>query len=160
MTTTSKVKNIEAVISCDRFNSCSANICPLDAEWQKRKHLNSERICFYLLEAQKINAKAVFECGGREYLYSLMQQATPAIISRHYPIKYALEKSKKTGLRLGKKIGGSHESNDWITKLQALMMKFNYEDYRDIASLSLLELREIYLILSKIEERLYHGSKS
>ena len=106
MTNTSEAAKIKGAISCDRFNSCSANICPLDSEWQKRKHLNGERICFYLLEAQKINAKAVFECGGRGYIYSLMQEATPSIISRHYPIKYALDQSKKTGLRLGRKIGG------------------------------------------------------
>jgi hypothetical protein len=95
-----------ASISCDRFNRCSANICPLDPEWHKRKHLNGERICFYLLEAQKTNAKAVFECGGRGCLYALMQEATLAIINQHHAIKYALEKSKKTGSRLGKKIGG------------------------------------------------------
>ena len=70
-----------ASISCDRFNRCSANICPLDPEWHKRKHLNGERICFYLLEAQKTNAKAVFECGGRGCLYAVMQEATPAIYS-------------------------------------------------------------------------------
>ncbi len=93
-------------ISCDRFNRCSANICPLDPEWHKRKHLNGERICFYLLEAQKTNAKAVFECGGRGCLYAVMQEATPAIIYQYHAIKYALERSKKAGSRLGRKIGG------------------------------------------------------
>lgn len=106
----SNTSKINGTTSCDRFNTCSANICPLDPDWQQRKHLNSERVCLYLLEAQKINAKAVFESGGREYLYLLIEEVAPAIISRHYPIKYALQQAKKTGSRLGRKIGASHGS--------------------------------------------------
>jgi hypothetical protein len=110
MCTTSEIKNSKKTINCDRFNDCSANICPLDPDWQQRKHLNGERVCFYLIEAQKINAKAIFECSGRGYLYFLMLEATQAIINRHYPIKYALKKAKKTGSRLGRKVGVSHGS--------------------------------------------------
>ena len=110
MHTTSKTKKSKTEISCDRFDTCSANICPLDPDWQQRKHLNGERVCFYLIEAQKINAKAVFESSGRGYLYLLMVEATPAIIHRHYAIKYALNQAKKTGSRLGRKIGASHGS--------------------------------------------------
>lgn len=110
MASTSKNNKIKLSISCDRYNNCSANICPLDPDWQQRKHLNSERVCIYLLEAQKINAKAVFESGGREYLYLLIEEVAPAIISRHYPIKYALQQAKKTGSRLGRKIVASHGS--------------------------------------------------
>lgn len=110
MANTSKINKIKGAISCDRYNTCSANICPLDPDWQQRKHLNSERVCLYLLEAQKINAKAVFESGGREYLYLLIEEVAPAIIRRHYAIKYALNKAKKTGSRLGRKIGSNHGS--------------------------------------------------
>jgi hypothetical protein len=106
MTTASEAANIQSALSCDRFNRCSANICPLDPEWHKRKYLNGERICFYILEVQKTNAKAIFECGGRGCLYALMQEATPAIINQYRAIKYALERSKKAGSRLGRKIGG------------------------------------------------------
>lgn len=110
MHTTSKTKKSRTEISCDRFDKCSANICPLDPDWQQRKHLKGERVCFYLIETQKINAKAVFESGGRGYLYLLMAEATPAIVNRHYAIKYALKQAKKTGSRLGRKIGASHGS--------------------------------------------------
>lgn len=96
-------------INCDRFNTCSANVCPLDPEWHKRGHLNGERVCFYLIEAQKANAKAIFDTCGRGYLYSLMQELTPAISARHNTIKRALEVAKKTGSRMGKKIGVSYE---------------------------------------------------
>lgn len=97
------------IINCDRFNGCSANICPLDGDWQKRVHHNGERVCFYLIEAQKANAKAVFDTCGRGYLYTLMQEATQAIITRHYHIKITLERAKKTGSRMDRKIGVSHE---------------------------------------------------
>lgn len=96
-------------IDCDRFQTCSANICPLDSDWQKRKHLNGERVCFYLIEAQKANGKALFDTCGRGYLYMLMQEVTPAIVTRHYSIKNTLERAKNTGSRMGRKIGASHE---------------------------------------------------
>lgn len=96
-------------INCDRFDRCSANVCPLDPEWHKRKHLNGDRVCFYLIEAQKANAKAVFDTCGRGYLYSVMHELTPAISARHNTIKRTLELAKKTGSRMGKKIGVRHE---------------------------------------------------
>lgn len=108
---------LSTVINCDRFNSCSANICLLDQEWQKRVHQNGERVCFYLIEAQKANAKAVFDTCGREYLYPLMQEATQTIIARHYPIKHVLEQAKKSGLRLSRKIGLVMNGNDWLENL-------------------------------------------
>ena len=108
MNATSENTNNLVPISCDRFNRCSANICPLDLKWQERKHLNGERICFYLTEAQKINAKAIFECGGRGYVYSLIHEVTPAIISRHYVIQYALKQAKNSGSRISRKIGATH----------------------------------------------------
>jgi hypothetical protein len=92
-------------IDCDRFQTCSANICPLDAEWPKRKHLNGERVCFYLIEAQKTGAKAIFDKCGRAYLYQLIQDAIPNIVARHSIIKRALENAKKTGSRMDRKIG-------------------------------------------------------
>lgn len=92
-------------IDCDRFQSCSANICPMDIQWPIRKHLNGDRVCFYLIEAQKTNAKAIFDKCGRRHVYELMLAATPNIIARHYPIKRALEQAKKTGSRMDRIIG-------------------------------------------------------
>lgn len=97
------------IIDCDRFQTCSANICPLDVDRQKRKHLNGDRVCFYLVQAQKANAKALFDTCGRGHLYSVMQEATPAIIARHHTIKLVLERAKKTDSRMGKRVGVCHE---------------------------------------------------
>ncbi len=46
---------------CSKFDRCSAPICPLDPEWQKRTHVKGERICFYLLECVKSGAEARFQ---------------------------------------------------------------------------------------------------
>lgn len=96
---------------CDRFNTCSANICPLDDDWSKRKHLREGRICYYLIEAQKCGAKANFESGGRGELYELMEMATPSIISKFSSIRHALARAKKSGSRMHRVPGWvKHES--------------------------------------------------
>lgn len=86
--------------SCDRFNICSAMICPLDPEWRKRKHLKGERVCLYLTDAVKCGAEAIFRGAGRGKLYEVIQTHLPDIIAVHAPIKYAAQRAKKTGFRL------------------------------------------------------------
>lgn len=99
--------------NCDRYKTCSANICPLDQDWQKRKHLCNDRVCFYLIEAQKIDAKALFEHGGRGNIYSAMEGSTSAIINRHSSIKSTLERARLTGSRMARKIGGKSYGADY-----------------------------------------------
>jgi len=95
--------------SCDRFQICSASVCPLEPEWQKRKHLKGERICYYLLEAQKEGAKANFDGAGKGKLYEIIVSLTPAIIASNSTLKYAVEKAKLSGSRMIKKFGVNHE---------------------------------------------------
>jgi hypothetical protein len=94
--------------SCPKHHQCNAPLCPLETNWQKRKHLDGERVCFYLSEAQKTNAKPNFEGQGLGYLYEVMAMLTPTIIARHYIIKNALEKASKTNSRMARKIGVNH----------------------------------------------------
>lgn len=89
--------------TCDRFNTCSANMCPL-AE-RKMGHLAGERVCIYMIEAEKIDAEAVFRDSGRMQLYITIKEVAPQIASAHYAIKYALEQAKKTGSRMTRKVG-------------------------------------------------------
>lgn len=44
---------------CPKWHKCSAPICPLDAEWSLRKHIKSERVCFYLAEAAKVPLESI-----------------------------------------------------------------------------------------------------
>ena len=94
---------------CPKFQKCNAPICPIDPEWQKRKHISGDRVCFYLTEAQKPNAIAVFEVQGLGYLYEAMVIHTPEISQRHHTIKTALDKAKNTSSRMTRKIGERHE---------------------------------------------------
>ena len=87
-------------IQCDHFRRCSSNICPLDESWNKRKHLNGERVCFYLIQAHKVGAKAIFNDAGKGDLYKSMANVGVDIIARHYPIKHVVENGKKTALRM------------------------------------------------------------
>ncbi len=89
---------------CPKYQRCNANICPLDTEWPKRKHLAGESVCFYLLEAQKIDAEAIFSTTQRGYLYTAMVEATQAIKCRYGHIKTRLERASKTASRIAKPV--------------------------------------------------------
>ncbi len=94
---------------CPKFHFCNAPICPLDQEWQKRKHFNGDRVCFYLLETQKHGAKANFEGLGKGYLYDAIVRLTPDITNAYSPIKKALESAKLSSSRMTNKFGREHE---------------------------------------------------
>jgi hypothetical protein len=49
---------------CPRYNRCSANVCPLDADWRKRTHVRGDEICFFLTESVKDNATGNFASLG------------------------------------------------------------------------------------------------
>lgn len=38
---------------CSRFQSCSANVCPCDTQWEARKHLDDDRVCYWLIKAAR-----------------------------------------------------------------------------------------------------------
>ena len=94
---------------CPKFQQCSAPICPLDAEWQKRKHINGERVCFYLIETQKANAIANFGVRALGYLYQAIVRRTSDIADTHSTIKKAMDRAKKTSSRMARMLGERHE---------------------------------------------------
>ena len=61
---------------CPRFDTCIASVCPIWKPVYFQKHLNGERTCYYLLQAQKIDSEAVFKQSGLENLFEVMAQAT------------------------------------------------------------------------------------
>ena len=89
---------------CPKFQKCTAPICPIDPIWHKRKHISGDRVCFYLTEAQKPDAKAIFEVRSLGHLYELMVTHTPQISQRHHTINTALIKAKNTSSRIDRKI--------------------------------------------------------
>jgi hypothetical protein len=63
---------------CPKWNKCSAPICPLDDEWDRRRMLADEPVCFYLLEHAKEGSKARFEERGLRELYEVMIESSPS----------------------------------------------------------------------------------
>ena len=85
---------------CPRWDKCSAPICPLDQDWEKRKHLKGERVCLWLTESVKENAKAVFDGAGLSHILEEVQRIAPAIIASRHTIRIALERASKTGSKI------------------------------------------------------------
>ncbi len=90
---------------CPKYQQCSAPICPLDKEWQKRKHISGDRVCFYLTEVQKPRANAVFEVQGLGSLYEVMVRQASEISERYHIIKNALDKAKDSSSRMTRNVG-------------------------------------------------------
>jgi hypothetical protein len=86
--------------ACPRYERCSAPICPLDPDWQQRKHLENEQVCGLLLELAKVGGEATLQsCLPKE-----VTQAATTLAARihdaHGPVRRACEKASKSGSRL------------------------------------------------------------
>lgn len=86
--------------ACPKFDKCSANVCPLDPDWQLRTHGSGDTMCFYLLEAVKPGSDKRFElCSTRELRQQVLAPL-PDICSRWSAFQRAVERAKITGSRL------------------------------------------------------------
>ena len=90
---------------CPKFDHCSAPICPLDLEWERRSHLKGERVCFYLTEYSKIAVRPILRGSLALEHYEAIELNFSKIIGRHNSIKRQLERSSKNASRYGKPIG-------------------------------------------------------
>jgi len=85
---------------CPKYKKCSANICPLDHDWQLRTHLKGEPVCFYLREYVKQGGIARLRgCIPRE-MFEQIALNLPDIRSRHGDINRRLENAAKTGSKI------------------------------------------------------------
>jgi hypothetical protein len=85
---------------CPKWDKCNAPLCPLDVALFKRVMRDDEPVCFYLSEAVKHDAEAVFRQRGREELFGLVSKLIPAMSTRWSRIRLALERAKTTGSRM------------------------------------------------------------
>ena len=90
---------------CPRFDRCSANICPLDADWGLRQHLKGERICFYLTELVKPGGMVRIDTRLSSELAGKVSNTHPAIVARFCEIRYELKRAAKRPPRLGRRVG-------------------------------------------------------
>ena len=85
---------------CPKWEKCKAPICPLDPDWEKRKMMPDESICFYQSEAMKADAKANFEMRGAGELFDLVSGPIPAMSAKWARIRLGLARAKPTGSRM------------------------------------------------------------
>src|SRR5699024_11212984 len=90
-----------------KWDTCSANICPLDPDWHKRTHLAGERVCFWLTERAKDGGHARVAvrlapvrgaCAGE--LNEAIAEAEPNILARQSHIKKVVRAASRTGSKL------------------------------------------------------------
>lgn len=86
--------------NCPRFEGCSANICPLDADWRLRWHLEHERVCGLLTESVKPAGEANLRGVLPAKLVSAVLGERSAICARWGAIRRRLERASKTGSKL------------------------------------------------------------
>lgn len=91
---------MSALLSCPKFSRCNAPICPLDGEWDRRKMLYDEPVCFYLLEHAKEGSKTRFEEQGLGELYEVIDRVLPEQSSKWGRVKRTYGRAKVTGSRL------------------------------------------------------------
>jgi len=72
----------EPMEGCSKFYRCSTNVCPLETDWRKRKHIEGESVCSYLLESVKASGADVFDADSLAFLLAKAREigaAYPAI---------------------------------------------------------------------------------
>jgi hypothetical protein len=85
---------------CPKYSKCSAPICPLDPDWEKRVMQKDDRTCFYLNEASKPEAAKRFEGRKDEFIFQIAYRRMPLMKKRNSILKKRLEKASLTGSRI------------------------------------------------------------
>lgn len=98
----SRAIRYEALIpqSCPRYDKCSAPLCPLDSEWRRRKHLQGERVCYFLREAIKDGAAARFEATADVEIFAAATQMLAEPENLNAYVRQRLRDAEQTGSRL------------------------------------------------------------
>ena len=86
--------------ACPKYEKCSANICPLDRDWQLRTHMNSEPVCFYMREFVKQGGTARLRGYISKEMLEQIAEVLPEIKSRYINISCRLESAAKTGSKI------------------------------------------------------------
>jgi hypothetical protein len=89
--------------SCNKFEGCSAPVCPLWKPISQQKMRRDERACFYLLEYQKVDSEATFRGAGLGYYFKVMAETTDEIYARpdlHTNLIKALKKAANTSSKI------------------------------------------------------------
>ena len=84
---------------CKKYESCSAPICPFDADWKKRSYLNGESVCLYMSEYSKPHARELLSSTIDEESFEVVSTAYFDIYNTYGALKRKLDRSSKTPSR-------------------------------------------------------------
>ena len=85
---------------CIKWHSCSAPLCPFDADWRKRRHLPGERVCLWLRELVKPDGMATLERALGEQAAATVAEVAPCMMARSSDIRSKLEAASRAGSKL------------------------------------------------------------
>ena len=89
---------------CDKFEDCSAPVCPLWKPIHQQRIIKGEELCIYLLEYQKEGLRAeIFTGAYLEEIGKVMAKATEEILTQPRVPAYlvnALKRASSTGSRI------------------------------------------------------------
>lgn len=85
---------------CKYYESCSANVCPLDPSYTLRTHLRDEPVCKLLLELSKPGGEATLRGVLEPDVAQAAITLAPALMALHAPIRKACQKSSTKGSRM------------------------------------------------------------
>ena len=90
--------------SCDKFEDCSAPVCPMWEPIHEQRIIKGEELCIYLLEYQKESLRAeIFKGAYLEKVAKIIAQATEEILNHPIVPTYlvnALKRASSTGSRI------------------------------------------------------------
>lgn len=89
-----------APTACPRWERCSAPICPLDADWRLRTHIENEPVCGLLLELAKDGGEATLRACVSGHVVDALVTLAPPIHAAHGPVRRACLRAAKAGSRL------------------------------------------------------------
>jgi len=97
------------MITCPKFDSCSAPVCPVDDEWPHAKHLKDEPTCLWLRELSKPNGEAVLRGALPANAVEAILTAAPSISAKHGDIRRQLKRASKSGSKVasGQRMAGT-----------------------------------------------------
>ena len=84
---------------CPKFEQCSAPICPIDPEWQKRVCKKGDPVCFYLRQHAKDPLWGQKAGSVASKLIDKVGEVYLEVIARYGPLKTALVRASKSPVK-------------------------------------------------------------
>ena len=85
---------------CPKHSKCSAPLCPIDSDWEKRNMIKEDRVCFYLNEASKSGSEDRFRGRKDEVIFQIAFARMPFMKKHSKILGRRLERASLTGSQI------------------------------------------------------------